>query len=257
VLKGRTHNVKTSRILGAGGVTQGILIVIRDVTEELEAKTALQLANEKLSLLAMVARHDMMNKLVVQRGYLELMEREGTGNVLSEDRRQKMLTNVRDMEDIMGFARDYQRLGLTSPEWHNLRSTLQEAERSVHPQGIAVRTEVDGIEMYADGMLEKVFTNLMDNSLRHGEKVTTIRVHTLENPDHSLSILYEDDGVGVPVAEKDLIFQLGHGRNTGLGMYLSRQILRMTGASLREIGRPGEGCIFEILVPPGKWRSAS
>lgn len=256
-LKGRTFDVKTSRILGTGGGTQGVLVIIRDVTEELAAKNSLQLANDKLSLLAMVARHDMMNKLVVQRGYLELVGRDGSGNVLSEERRQRMLTNVGDMESIMLFTKDYQSLGLKHPEWQDLHLILQEAERTVHPPGIAVNIEVDGLEMFADGMLEKVFTNLIDNSLRHGEKVTTVHVHSVENSDHSLSIFYEDDGVGVPVKEKDLIFQLGHGRNTGLGMYLSRQILGITGASVTEKGRPGEGCTFEILVPSGKWRQGS
>lgn len=57
--------------------------------------------------------------------------------------------------------------------------------------------------------------------------------------------------------EKEKIFELGHGRNTGLGMYLSRQILGITGSTITEKGRPGQGCTFEILVPPGKWRKAS
>ncbi len=127
----------------------------------------------------------------------------------------------------------------------------------MHPPGIDVRIDAGNVELYADLMLQKVFTNLLDNSVRHGERVSLVRVWTEENQDLSLSVFYEDNGVGVPVEEKEKIFELGHGRNTGLGMYLSRQILGITGSSMREKGRAGEGCIFEILVPAGKWRRAS
>ncbi len=255
-LNDRMFNVKTRHIPGSSGVVQGHLIVIRDVTEERRAKDSLRLANDKLGLLSMVARHDMMNKLVVQRGYLELAGYNNGGR-LTEERRQIMLSNVEDMENIMIFTRDYQCLGLKSPEWQPLGPMVLVAEKTVHPPGIDVLIDAQKVELYADLMLEKVFTNLLDNSARHGERVSVIHVWTEENQDLSLSVLYEDNGVGVPMEEKDKIFELGHGRNTGLGMYLSRQILGITGSTITEKGRPGQGCTFEILVPPGKWRKAS
>ncbi len=255
-LNERMFNVKTRHIPGASGEVQGHLIMIRDVTEERKAKDSLRLANDKLGLLSMVARHDMMNKLVVQRGYLELAGYNNGGS-LTEERRRIMLANVEDMENIMIFTRDYQSLGLKSPEWQPLGPMVSEAEKAVHPPGIDVLIDGGNVELYADLMLQKVFTNLLDNSLRHGERVSAIHVWAEENQDLSLSVFYEDNGVGVPPEEKEKIFELGHGRNTGLGMYLSRQILGITGSSMKEKGRPGEGCTFEILVPAGKWRRAS
>ncbi|OPY30934.1 MAG: sensory histidine kinase AtoS [Methanomassiliicoccales archaeon PtaU1.Bin030] len=255
-LNERVFNVKTRQIPGTRGEVQGHLITVRDVTEERKAKESLRLANDKLNLLSMVARHDMMNKLVVQRGYLELAGLND-GGTMTEERRRIMLANVEDMENIMIFTRDYQSLGLKSPEWQPLDPVVKEAERTVHPPGIDVRIDAGNVELYADLMLQKVFTNLLDNSVRHGERVSLVRVWTEENQDLSLSVFYEDNGVGVPIGEKEKIFELGHGRNTGLGMYLSRQILGITGSSMREKGRAGEGCIFEILVPAGKWRRAS
>ncbi len=255
-LNERVFNVKTRQIPGTRGEVQGHLITVRDVTEERKAKESLRLANDKLNLLSMVARHDMMNKLVVQRGYLELAGLND-GGTMTEERRRIMLANVEDMENIMIFTRDYQSLGLKSPEWQPLDPVVKEAERTVHPPGIDVRIDAGNVELYADLMLQKVFTNLLDNSVRHGERVSLVRVWTEENQDLSLSVFYEDNGVGVPVEEKEKIFELGHGRNTGLGMYLSRQILGITGSTITEKGRPGQGCTFEILVPPGKWRKAS
>ena len=44
------------------------------------------------------------------------------------------------------------------------------------------------------------------------------------------------------------------GRHTGLGLFLSREILGLTGITITENGIPGSGARFVIRVPPGKWR---
>ena len=66
-------------------------------------------------------------------------------------------------------------------------------------------TEIAGIEVYADPMLEKVFFNLLDNSIRHGQHVTEIRVSSCRSPE-GLKILWEDNGIGIVPEEegKDL-----------------------------------------------------
>jgi len=56
------------------------------------------------------------------------------------------------------------------------------------------------------------------------------------------------------VNEKEKIFNQGYGKNTGLGLFLSREILALTGMTIRETGTPGKGARFEILVPIGAYR---
>jgi len=85
--------------------------------------------------------------------------------------------------------------------------------------------------------------------------VTRIRF-SFEVSDPGLTILYEDDGVGVPAEEKERIFEKGVGKHTGFGLFLSREILAITGLSIRETGVHGQGARFEILVPNGKYRCA-
>lgn len=46
----------------------------------------------------------------------------------------------------------------------------------------------------------------------------------------------------------------GFGKNTGLGLALSRDILSLTGITIKETGTAGEGARFELLVPKGGWR---
>jgi signal transduction histidine kinase len=54
--------------------------------------------------------------------------------------------------------------------------------------------------------------------------------------------------------EKEKAFEKGFGKNTGLGMFIIREILSITGITIIETGEPGVGVRFEIRVPGGKWR---
>lgn len=58
----------------------------------------------------------------------------------------------------------------------------------------------------------------------------------------------------MPEAEKERIFEKGFGKHTGLGLFLSREILAITGLSIKERGAYGNGARFEIVVPKGKFR---
>jgi signal transduction histidine kinase len=73
-------------------------------------------------------------------------------------------------------------------------------------------------------------------------------------------LIYEDDGVGIPQDKKELIFERGFTtssdsiKSSGLGLFLARDILAITGITIKETGAPGIGSRFEMIIPPGKWR---
>ena len=69
-----------------------------------------------------------------------------------------------------------------------------------------------------------------------------------------LNLIFEDDGAGIPKNENEKIFQRGFGKNTGLGLFLCREILSITGITIKETGEPGKGARFEIFVPQGFYR---
>jgi len=69
-----------------------------------------------------------------------------------------------------------------------------------------------------------------------------------------LTILCEDDGVGISAGDKKKLFTRGFGKNTGLGLFLSREIFAITGITITENGEPGKGARFEITVPKGMYR---
>jgi signal transduction histidine kinase len=107
--------------------------------------------------------------------------------------------------------------------------------------------------VFADQLIVRVFFNLMDNAVRYGGKITTTRFST-EERNGDIVIVCSDDGNGVSVEEKEKIFERGFGKNTGLGLFLSREILAITGITITETGEPGKGARFEITVPAGMYR---
>ena len=110
-------------------------------------------------------------------------------------------------------------------------------------------------EVFADPLIVKVFFNLIDNALRYGGKITTIRF-SAEESDGDHIVVCEDDGIGISAVEKEKIFDRGFGKNTGLGFSLPVSILDITGITIRETGEEGKGARFEIMVPKGMWRMA-
>jgi PAS domain S-box-containing protein len=231
---------------------EAILVTLHDITEQKSAEEKLSALNRKLHLLSSITRHDIMNKITVILGALSIAKRQngehGKSEVLS--RLESATIAIRSQVE---FTRIYEEVGNQDPCWQHLDHHIRQLPV---PPGITLETRIDGIEVYADPMLGKVFDNLLDNTARYGERATRVRVHGDTTKD-GFRIVFEDDGVGIPGEDKEVIFERGYGKNTGLGLFLSREILAITGMSIRETGVCGEGVRFEILVPPGGYRLAS
>jgi signal transduction histidine kinase len=112
----------------------------------------------------------------------------------------------------------------------------------------------DGTEVFADPLIVKVLFNLIDNAVRYGGKITTIRFSVEEREGDHHFVVCEDDGEGVLAGEKERIFDRGFRKNIGLGLAISREILSITGLTIQETGRAGAGSRFEIGVPAGCFR---
>ncbi len=69
-----------------------------------------------------------------------------------------------------------------------------------------------------------------------------------------LSVIFEDDGAGISDEDRVNLFEKGYGKHTGLGLFLSREILAITGIAITENGKQGEGARFEMTVPNGSFR---
>ncbi len=229
-----------------------IFSAFNDITPLIEAKDALALANKKLNLLSSITRHDLLNKLTIVAGYIDLMK-SASDPLSIKNYIDRVDRSAREAQSLILFTKQYQDIGVKEPEWYNVGESFLTAWRQIENQQVKVDLEVDGLRVFADALFTKVLYNLIDNSLRYGEHVTTIGLgYRIE--DGRLVLVYRDDGVGIPLEEKGRIFEPGYGRNTGLGLALSRDVLSITDMVIRERGVPGQGATFEITVVPGKYR---
>jgi signal transduction histidine kinase len=226
---------------------------MRDITKRKQAEDALRRANRKLNLLTGIPRHDIRNQLLVLKGYVRLVEKDITDPLLMAFCR-KATESAERISSMIQFTREYEELGTAPPAWQEVRPLLDAAILQAAAGPVALENTIpDSLEVLADPLIVRVFYNLIDNAVRYGETITTIRFSSDERPE-GLVIVCEDDGSGVPAGEKDLIFERGFGRNSGLGLSLSREILSITGMTIRETGVQGRGARFEITVPPQTYR---
>jgi PAS domain S-box-containing protein len=225
------------------------IVALRDVTGRKQAEEALHRANEKLNLLNSITRHDVANQLTIVLGYTQLAQHTKPDPVI-KGFLAKIERAVSMIQRQIEFTRTYQELGVETPAWYSIRDVVKAAE----PQNLTVTCSCGSLEIFADPMLEKVFFNLFDNAVRHGERVTAITV-SCEIAGEEMVITVQDNGIGIPLDVKPKIFEKGYGKNTGFGLFLAREILAITGIFIHETGTHGKGARFEIAVPKGAYRS--
>jgi PAS domain S-box-containing protein len=230
------------------------LNIVRDITDRKRADDALHEANRKLNLLSSITRHDVLNKLTVLWSLIELSG--GSAEKGSEFRSfvDREIEVVNQIQRIISFTKEYQVIGVNSPEWQDVGTVISGAAAGLDFAGVMLDAGFPGYEIYADLLLPKVFYNLFDNSLRYGgEQLSRIRVSgSRDNGD--LRIIVEDNGTGIDPEMKEHLFERGFGKNTGLGLFLSKEILAITGIDITENGESGKGARFEIRVPNGNFR---
>jgi signal transduction histidine kinase len=224
-----------------------------EIRERKGMEQAVLSANTKLQLLNDITRHDIINSLT---GLFLLLNRSESKvrdtELLSEIRKEKEIADLIHRQ--IAFTRDYQEIGLRKPEWQNVEDIITKAWIGHKIGSVRIDSQIHGLEIFADLLLEKVFYNLIDNASRYGgPAMTTIRFTTHREGD-SMVIVCEDDGLGVPEEARKNLFRRGFGKNTGYGLFMIREILSISGLTITENSKPGSGARFEILVPKGLYR---
>jgi PAS domain S-box-containing protein len=233
------HHTNATALTDENGVIIGFQGSASDVSYFKEIEANLNKANKKLKLISSITFHDIRNCLTVLLGYIDLLENPNPKNL---DYLDRSIASINRITQQIDFAKNYEEIGMEKPRWQSISGI------SLPEHHIFFRNDCYNLLILADGMFEKVIYNLMDNTIRHSAGATRVHLH-YETVKDGIFIFWEDNGIGVANNKKEMIFERGFGKNTGLGMFLIREILGITEITIREIGTPGEGVKFEMFVP--------
>ncbi len=223
-----------------------------DITGRVNAEEALQTANEKLSLLARISSdhlHQTVNEIIETVDEASAKCRDTSAIGLLERIRGMAWTLARQIF----LTETYQDLGASPPEWIPVQGALRQADTSAAGGDLSIRFWAERLEVYADPLFLDVMSHLVENAVRHGSTARNLIVSSAETHG-ALELIVEDDGQGIPDEKKETIFEYDAGRHAGLGLFICRQILSVTGMTISETGRLGKGARFVIRIPEGNWR---
>lgn len=226
-----------------------------DISERKEAEEKIALANRKLTLMNDVAYQDIQNKITALRGYVELRKNANSVVECKSFIGNEQLS-LAAIHHIIENTKEYQKMGLNKPEWLSVERSIRTGASMISKKyDVDVEIEIHGLEIHADTLIDQIFYNFIENTIKHGKTATRISF-SCKDTNNEVILICEDDGIGIPLIEKDRIFDRVVGGQGRFGLFFVREYLSLFGISITETGEPGKGARFEITVPERMWRVA-
>jgi K+-sensing histidine kinase KdpD len=236
---------------------------IETLSEEVRHAEALREASRLKDVLLASVSHDLRTPLTAIRALAQDIAakdsraREDAEIIVGQaDRLGKMVADVLDLSRLKGGA------FTMNPEVNTAEDLLGATVRQFSgvPEAKRIETVIDYSEPALLGNFDfvqslRVMTNLVDNALRcsHETPVTI----TVRQSNGTLSFQVADRGPGVPISERQRIFDTFYRPNgaaadagaAGLGLSIARQLAQAQGGQVSYVDRPGGGSIFRFDIP--------
>jgi two-component system sensor histidine kinase KdpD len=122
--------------------------------------------------------------------------------------------------------------------------------------GVRVQLDLDPELSLVDGdytQLEQVVTNLLENAARYAPPGSMVRVGTRSAADGRVELAVADEGIGVPVHERQRIFEPFHrgegSRSSGVGLAICKAVVEAHGGAVEVAQTAGGGATFLVTLP--------
>jgi len=244
------------------GFEEGVVFTFRDLTEE-------RVLEELRRDLVATVSHELRTPLAAIYGSALTLQRPDVG--ADEDLRDQLLDVIANesgrlaqiVNDLLLASQLDACTAGTTPRSCDVKELAKQVVASARthlPAGIAVELAAPKIvpRVRADpGQLRQVMANLVENGVKYSPDGGTVRI-ALEPQDRSLRISVSDEGIGIPAVEQRRIFEKfyrvdpnmerGIG-GTGLGLYISRELVRRVSGRIQVESTPGHGSTFVVELP--------
>ncbi len=252
----------------ASEVTHRAAVSIDNAHLYYEAQEAARAREEFVSLVS----HELKTPLTVIKGYIQVLERYLNKPEWEHERiittRERLFTQVTRLELLVSDILDVSRMQrgrldlnltpdtdlvelaqLVADRFDDAIERRPDHEMIVHASG-PVRGQWDPLR------LDQVFSNLLSNALKYSPDGGPIEV-SIQADQHDATVRIEDQGVGISDEEQARLFQpfqrgaaASRGiSGTGLGLYITRQIIEQHGGSISVSSAPGESTTFTFCLP--------
>jgi signal transduction histidine kinase len=208
-----------------------------------QAKEQLRKQRDQLENFANALSHDLRNPLNVVHGFLELAEETGDPEHFQKCR--DALGRMDGLIDnILALAREGDDVGET--ELIEIRNVITECWSFVVTGESTIRIDTDIVIAMDRSRGQQLFENLFRNAIDHGGNDVSLHVGDLSDKS---GIYIEDDGPGVPEADRKRIFEDGYSteeNGTGFGLSIVKQIVDGHGWNITVTDSDSGGARFEI-----------
>jgi signal transduction histidine kinase len=168
------------------------------------------------------------------------------------ERLGELVANLLDLSRLEGGAIPLQLSPFRVDEF--LREAVGPVALSPHGVDVVVRVSPPDLVAVADpARLRQVVVNLVDNAIRHSPAGGRVSVLGSAAEPSGLRLEVCDQGPGIPVAERERVFQrFSRGATsaggTGLGLAIARWASELHGGAIEVIGDP-VGCRIAVTIP--------
>lgn len=260
--------VTLSALGNRNGEPEGILAIVRDITEQREIEAKL-LQSEKLTALGQLAggiAHDFNNLLQAILGYAQIIEKN-PGNVEVVRRGLEVIQRAaagasETVRRIQEFARlrpdePFVPLDLNQVIRDAVEITRPRLEEQTSQQGIPLDLALDLTPLPPilgrPAALAEVITNLILNAFDAMPSGGKLTIATRREGADRVACTVTDTGAGMPEAVRRRIFEpfftTKGKRGTGLGLSISYSIVTRHGGEMRVESQQGRGTTFALRLP--------
>ena len=245
----RTYDIEVTQITDQFDITQGYVVVLRDITDRKQRERQLEKQNQRLEEFADVVSHDLRNPLGTAEGWAEAADDALDSSEPNIETAEMALDHIdtahERMEELIGVLLTMARQGQTvdNPEPVSLADCASEAWETADTGEMELNVDIDRTVGGDAARLRQAFENLFRNANDHSGASTVTVTRT---PD---GFAIEDDGDGVDDADEESLFEFGYTTDedgTGIGLAVVKRIINAHGWQIA-VGESDEGgACFEI-----------